>query len=331
MLTPAEKAAEARLADQRRDAEIFGRHVESVSLLRRRGYAVIADGEWFRVDGRRVDASALKAIAERQLRLMGVTRARGPGVGRRTPSGRTLAERLEYYSIPEPNSGCLLWLGSGTVDGYGQIRDLGPMRRAHRVSWRLAFGPIPDGLLVCHKCDVRACINPDHLFLGTHADNVADRDAKGRRIAPRGEESGLSKLTDAEVLAIRADGRRQIDIARDYGIRQTHVSAIKHGVAWRHLLPGDGAPKVERGNNCAYPEGEQSPSAKLTLKAVLSIRADQRRQVEIAAEHGITQGHVSRLKRGVGWRGAADGPSYRGPLFGREGTPAPRRQRKKAA
>lgn len=95
-----------------------------------------------------------------------------------------LAERLERRSIPEPNTGCLLWIGTWTHHGYGQIwaaRNSKRMISTHRAAYELTYGKIPDGMCVLHKCDVRCCINPDHLFLGTDADNVADMIAKGRR------------------------------------------------------------------------------------------------------------------------------------------------------
>jgi hypothetical protein len=146
-----------------------------------------------------------------------------------------LWRKLEERAIPEPNSGCLLWLLSCNRKGYGQMRHDGKNRRAHRLSWKATKGPIPDGMIVCHKCDVRACINPAHLFLGTDADNAADRDAKGRRLGPAGETNGFAKLTEADVRAIRSDSRSQSAIADAYGIRQGHVSRIKLRTVWTHL------------------------------------------------------------------------------------------------
>lgn len=86
----------------------------------------------------------------------------------------------------EPNSYCWLWLMCVNDAGYGMISDVDAKpRRVHRVSWRIFRGEIPKGMHVCHKCDVRSCCNPDHLFLGTDADNHRDRDAKGRHYRPK--------------------------------------------------------------------------------------------------------------------------------------------------
>lgn len=139
-----------------------------------------------------------------------------------------IAERFSEKWIPEPNSGCWLWTGAVSRSGYGIVmrgRKSEGQIRAHRASWKIYRGEIPVGMFVCHKCDVRSCVNPDHLWLGQHADNMADRNAKGR--AARGERGGNAKLTDAQTIAIRNDQRTQMAIAAAFGISQSRVSQIK--------------------------------------------------------------------------------------------------------
>jgi len=87
---------------------------------------------------------------------------------------------IERYAIPEPNSGCWLWDGGLTRKGYGRFRYKDRAFTAHRYVWRLFKGEIPEGMLVCHRCDVRCCVNLDHLFLGTDRDNVRDMIKKNR-------------------------------------------------------------------------------------------------------------------------------------------------------
>jgi hypothetical protein len=148
---------------------------------------------------------------------------------------RTPAERLAARSEPDTNGGCLLWAGSARA-GYGMIQGKGKVVLAHRLAWELANGPIPAGLNVLHRCDVPACINPKHLFLGTPADNAADRAAKGRNGNRHGEKNGRAKLTATTVLAIRArltaGGESQSVLAKCFGISQQAVSRIKRGATW---------------------------------------------------------------------------------------------------
>jgi hypothetical protein len=104
---------------------------------------------------------------------------------------------------------------------------------AHRYSYELTHGDIPTGMNVCHRCDVRNCVNPDHLFIGTAADNQADKVAKGRQL--RGEQAGMAVLTNKQVLEIRAAVGLQREIATKYGVSRPLVSMIKSKKVWAHL------------------------------------------------------------------------------------------------
>ena len=94
--------------------------------------------------------------------------------------GMTIPIPWQDRFIPEPNSGCWLWDGALTRDGYGQVRIRNVNHRVHRLVWEESFGPIPEGMLICHTCDIPTCGNPSHLFLGTPQDNTRDMMAKGR-------------------------------------------------------------------------------------------------------------------------------------------------------
>lgn len=138
---------------------------------------------------------------------------------------------------------CWVWTASVAGGGYGQfgLRH-GKTVPAHRLSWEMANGTIPDGLWILHRCDNKPCVNPNHLFLGTRQDNVDDMMAKGRHwIRPcKGEQNGRAKLTDAQVKEIRARWATGVEsqsaIARDYPmISRIKVSEICRGKAWAHV------------------------------------------------------------------------------------------------
>lgn len=143
---------------------------------------------------------------------------------------KRLWARLRGVSSPDS---CWEWTGHLSKSGYGLLNVGGSARLAHRFAYELSCGEIPQGLVVCHRCDNPICCNPKHLFVGTPADNVADCIAKGR--FPRGEKSGTSKLSEDQVRRIRTDGRSQVVVADAFGVSQSLVSAIKTGKRWSHV------------------------------------------------------------------------------------------------
>jgi hypothetical protein len=111
-----------------------------------------------------------------------------------------------------------------------------PYGLAYRVAWELTRGPIPTGMYVCHHCDVPLCVNPDHLFVGTHADNTADMMTKNRQA--KGVRQGSAKLTDDAVREIRAcwlTMASQPELAREFGVTQAVIWAIVNRRTWRHV------------------------------------------------------------------------------------------------
>lgn len=135
-------------------------------------------------------------------------------------------------------SGCIIWTGTVDAKGYSRIASGGTVMRGHRLAYEQAFGPIPEGMHICHKCDVRSCINPDHLFCGTHADNMADKARKGRVVPMIGERNGNAKVTATDVAVIRkmhAAGASMIQIGKVYDISDATAYSICHGRTWKHL------------------------------------------------------------------------------------------------
>lgn len=125
-------------------------------------------------------------------------------------------------------TGCLLWQRSKSAAGYGNLTYQGVQVYAHRMAWEAANGsPIPSGMLVCHHCDVRSCIEPSHLFLGSHQDNMTDMVAKKRHAF--GDKVSSAKLTTADVLAIREMDASIAVIGAHFGVNATYVAAIRRG------------------------------------------------------------------------------------------------------
>jgi hypothetical protein len=150
-------------------------------------------------------------------------------------------ERFEEKWCPEPFSGCWLWTAGCASRGYGYFKAAGIMQYAHRVAWQLYRGLVPDGLLVLHSCDTTLCVNPAHLFLGTHGDNTRDAFSKGRQRAPvnpdpRGEKNGRAKLSASDVIGIRKSTDSCRKTAAKYPVGFGTIARIRSGQKWPHLV-----------------------------------------------------------------------------------------------
>lgn len=150
--------------------------------------------------------------------------------------GRIMARTVQS------ESGCCLWTGSKDNGGYGTIHYEGKVRKAHRVSLAAVHGDIPKGMCILHKCDNPACVNPDHLFLGTQVDNIRDMVSKGRQRSGGegrfGHEHPASRLTKPQADEIRAEyanGLSQHAIARRFHVSVMTISRLIRGISWRGI------------------------------------------------------------------------------------------------
>lgn len=150
-----------------------------------------------------------------------------------------LQNRIFSKVAPDPNSGCWLWTGATFNHGRPQLRMGSKVVLAARVAYMAFKGEQPGDLLVCHKCDTPLCVNPDHLFLGTHADNMADCVAKGRQARNRGEKAGRAVLSEAQVREIRSiyakGGIGSEALGREYGVTGRQIRYIVSGQEWGHV------------------------------------------------------------------------------------------------
>jgi len=139
--------------------------------------------------------------------------------------------RVRFKHRVKRGKGCWLWIGNKNQRGYGQLREgkVGYSWTAHRLSWMIYRGPILEGLCVPRTCDNPSCVNPKHLWLGTHKDNMRDCIAKGRRAKSYHPHARVRKLTDRQAGEIRGDKRKLRHVARDYGVSISNVSFIRRG------------------------------------------------------------------------------------------------------
>lgn len=176
-----------------------------------------------------------------------------------------VAERqaFEQRTVAKPN-GCIEWIGPLHDTSYGRFTFKSKQRLAHRAAWELFRGDLPANACVLHRCDNPPCVNPDHLFLGDRGDNARDMAAKGRQwvqknpqgrpvcpdeLRARGEAHGMSKLTQADVLAIRrrsSRGELGKHLALEFQCAKTLISAVINGLIWAHVGGPIKTPRTKR-------------------------------------------------------------------------------------
>jgi hypothetical protein len=206
--------------------------------------------------------------------------------------------RFNHYVVRK--DGCWGWKGSKDQDGYAKIYITRNGERvttvASRLSWELVHGKIPEGLLICHKCDNPTCTNPKHLFLGSTLDNMRDKIQKGRLRVAHGADSGHAKLTEAQVIEILLDPRPYSEVAYDYNVTTFTVRDIKKRRSWTYLENVEVSRRGKGGN-----KGEKRWNAKLTEDAVREIRSSSERNYILAQQYGVTQSTIGDIKKRRSW------------------------------
>lgn len=225
---------------------------------------------------------------------------------RGTPTPRDVRRYMPDASTEEKltartEKGPECWIFQGGKSPYGVIPKPGGYVYAHRAAYILAYGEIPAGLYVCHKCDTPRCVNPDHLFLGTCSENLKDMHAKGRATKAHaiGEDVGNAVLSSELVQRIRSSDSRVVDLARELGISRTAVHQAQSGKTWGHVAPtqndltvtGTGRQKGSRGADYGV----------LTDEQVFEIRASSERDAQLAKRFGISRCSISGIRTRRYW------------------------------
>lgn len=180
----------------------------------------------------------------------------------------TILRPQRFWAHVEKTATCWLWTGSVDKDGYGKY---GKLEKAHRLSWLLHYGLLPDNLLVCHHCDNPPCVRPEHLFLGTNSDNQQDAIRKGRKYMPQGEECSWTRVPEEDIEAVfRLVGTlSQRLIAQRLGLSQGYVSELLAGSARRATTQYLSAPSPEALGR--FTRGDDHPRAQLRAHDIIPI------------------------------------------------------------
>lgn len=225
---------------------------------------------------------------------------------RKPYSGRTydqlmvdIIARIDRSAGP---NGCWIWTRGKTRFGYGDVVFKGKLMKIHRLVWTLTTGPIPPELELCHRCDNPPCCNPNHLFPGTHKENMRDMFRKGRRITAIGERAGSAKLTAEKVILLRklyATGKFSFSsLGTQFGVSKTQARSIVKGRKWKHL-------PLESVRTRKFHENR-----KLNRASVKKLRADYATRrfttFELGEKYGIHQSTVVNVGKGRNWKKPVD-------------------------
>lgn len=183
-------------------------------------------------------------------------------------------------------SGCWIWEKCVDREGYGRSTFNCKKTRMNRLAWMSYKGPIPDGLCVLHRCDVRECVNPDHLFLGTIDDNNKDMHRKKRNNQCKGEDQGGSILTEEQVIFAFNDPRSSYEVGRLLGVSYSTIGDIRRGRNWKHL-------------NLLTTKKDRR--LKLTEDQIQEIRESSGPSRSIGKKYGVGKNTILNIRKGKSW------------------------------